>query len=207
MNVDKNEAFFHNSCKKVAQLVKVISLMADNQLDRQNEQLDLQKRYEMEVKRCFADVVKQANEVHIGLIKYRKACIDKSCGDFGVLYKQLKHQYNDYVSAQQGRILKVMDEIHKTESEIKSLTASAEATAQSISVDTDSLLNSKKGRSSRLSNQEITMATKEWDEKAKQALQDGEQIMKTLKATHTKQVRQIKNEMNRIFKSILLKSS
>ena len=100
MITDKNEAFKHNSCKKVAQLSKVIVTMRNNGLDRIFNLKKISKQYDKFITQLFDDHRKSMEDISHGLFRYRKTAIDIACKDYGQIYKETKVNYNELATRQ-----------------------------------------------------------------------------------------------------------
>ena len=200
--MNKKEAFFHNSCKKVAQLVKVITLMTDDAIDRRKEKIRVQDHYEEEINKIFSDYVKKMNEIHSDLVKFRKSCIDGKCGEYGQLYKRLKAGYSDEINQQQQKISDVYEEIEAVSDEVARLRAAIEAAEKDVTMEADALFSEVKSGRTKRGEAELERATREWDDKTQAVLDAFEQTMKSLKQNHSRQVKQIQAETNRVFKSV-----
>ena len=202
MSMNKKEAFFHNSCKKVAQLVKVITLMTDDAIDRRKEKISIQDHYEEEINKIFSDYMKKMNEIHAELVRFRKSCIDKKCGEYGALYKRLKADYSEEVGQQQQKISDIYEDIESVANEVARLRAAIEAAENEVTMEADALFSEVKSGRTKRGEAEWERATREWDQKTQAVLDAFEQTMKNLKASHARQLKQLRAEMNRVFKSV-----
>lgn len=99
MITDRNEAFKHNSCKKVAQLSKVIVSMRNISMDHAALLLSVQQKYENQISQIFIDHRQQLEDMNTRLFNFRKATIDNECRKFAQKYKATKTEYNELVTS------------------------------------------------------------------------------------------------------------
>ena len=69
---DRNEAFKHNSCKKLAQLGKVIFTMSAQARDRHDELARIQDKYENLIMDLVEKHQEQAENIAKALVQFRK---------------------------------------------------------------------------------------------------------------------------------------
>jgi hypothetical protein len=129
MIIDRDEAFRHNSCKKLAQLGKVIFSLTSAARDKADDSADITGSYEEAILRLFARHRKQAEEVYSGLVRFRKSCIDKYCVEYGVLYKQMKSDYSTFLNQQTRRIVTITNEMKTIKTSIRQIEDETQTTA------------------------------------------------------------------------------
>lgn len=93
MFAERAEAFSHNSCKKVAQLVKVITVMAEQTRDTQTSLVRYCNNYEKSIHDLSDDYIDKLNALGSQMSKYRKSVIDRLCRHYGNKYKDSKGEY------------------------------------------------------------------------------------------------------------------
>lgn len=119
MITDKNEAFHHNACKKLAQLSKVIYAMGAQKQDRADSYYDLVDDFDEVIVDTINQHQFQLDSISNSLYKYRKKCITSSCKLFGSAYKQTKTDYANFISEQNEKYLNLINEIKSIEKEIR----------------------------------------------------------------------------------------
>ena len=119
MITDKNEAFHHNSCKKLAQLSKVIYAMSAQKQDRIDSNYDLIDDFDEVIVDTINQHQYQLDLINNSLYKYRKKCIASSCKHFGSIYKQTKTDYANLISEQGDKYMNLINEIKIIEKGIR----------------------------------------------------------------------------------------
>lgn len=119
MIADKNEAFHHNSCKKLAQLSKVIYAMNAQKQDRADLYYDLIDDFDEAVIDTINQHQFEIDTIFNSLYKYRKSCISSSCKHFGTLYKQTKADYANFISDQEDKYINLLNEIKEMQKTIR----------------------------------------------------------------------------------------
>lgn len=94
-NTENSETFVHNSCKKVAQLVKVITVTEGEIIDSIKLIQFYQDEYETIIEQTSSEYLKQLSENYDSLVQFRKSKIDEYCDFFGQHYKDLKDGISD----------------------------------------------------------------------------------------------------------------
>ena len=90
MITERGEAFKHNSCKKLAQLAKVIFQMSKANLERNEEITNIVIKYESSIAQIVDQHQKSAEEIARKLVAFRKSCIDRECQEYANQYKVIK---------------------------------------------------------------------------------------------------------------------
>ena len=117
---DRSDAFKHNSCKKLAQLAKVIFTMSTQILDRKDEAADLIIEFENLIQKAVNDYHDDAESIAKDLVHFRKKCVDDSCKEFGSLYKQLKLDYANIKQKQGERLAQLLHDAQNQQNIVKS---------------------------------------------------------------------------------------
>lgn len=116
---DKNEAFRHNSCKKIAQLSKVIYAMIIQRQDRIDLLNDLNEEFEEFVLDLINQHQNQQEVIFNHLSKFRKSAINSSCQHFGALYKESKIEFANFLSDQNVKFQNLYDEAKFLQKDIR----------------------------------------------------------------------------------------
>ena len=145
MTIDRNEAFKHNSCKKLAQLGKVIFTLTANELDKDEEKLQIQKEYEDSITGIFEKQYKQAELIHTNLVRFRKSCIDKACSEYGNYYKQLKNEYSEIITNQTKKLQDIISELKQAKDILKESNKNTSSLVKQINAAADNYFNEVKG--------------------------------------------------------------
>ena len=77
MLIDKNDAFRHNVCKKLAQLGKVIFTLTAAQRDREDEMRDVSLNYEEQISKIFERHKTKTDNIQKATAQKRKDYISK----------------------------------------------------------------------------------------------------------------------------------
>ena len=114
--LSSKDAYRHNSCKKLAQLEKVIYGYSSQIQDRNDELALISQEYEEEIE----DIVYQHHQKMYGitrsLVQYRKSQINSSCQSFGSLYRTLKTNYTALYSSKKAELKELISQqrsLHK----------------------------------------------------------------------------------------------
>ncbi|OHS92966.1 hypothetical protein TRFO_12151 [Tritrichomonas foetus] len=125
MIADKNEAFSHNSCKKLAQLSKVIFAMTAQKQDRGDSCNELSNDFDGVISNMLQQHQYQLDLIFNSLYKYRKNCITSSCKEFGSSYKQTKIEFANFISNQGNKYNELMNEIKQIQKAIRTFQMAA----------------------------------------------------------------------------------
>ncbi|KAK8894141.1 hypothetical protein M9Y10_022574 [Tritrichomonas musculus] len=205
MITDRNEAFMHNSCKKLAQLGKVIFAMSNQIQERQEEALDLQCEYESMIQKVVDEYHEKAESIAKDLVHFRKKRVDESCKEFGSLYKQQKidlaNVKTNYVECL-NKIIKEGEDLIKVlkESQSKSLTSATTAIKSADDFMTN--VRSHQQRSST-SKREIRLAIQPILDKIDIAQKESDDRIKQMKLDYTKTFSGSKKEIDKFIKQEL----
>lgn len=121
MITDKNEAFQHNACKKLAQLSKVIFSMTAQSIDRRDAKTSITIDFEQAILDILETYDYHSNVITKQLIKFRKKCIDKSCSEFASLYKKTKAELGEMIKVKTNVLNNVLLEVRGLKKEIRNI--------------------------------------------------------------------------------------
>ena len=204
---DRNEAFKHNSCKKLAQLAKVIFSMSAQAKDRHDECLRVQNAYE----NLIADLVEshhtKAEAIAKSLVQFRKGCVEGACREWGALYKRLKVNFANLSSTQNAKIAEIIDEAQELANLIKSIQIEALKHATSVMDCADELQRDLKAktRPTTTSRRKIRETLKPIFEKIDEVNEAADQRIKELKAAHAKEIATNRSEITKFLQEELSK--
>lgn len=204
MNIDKNEAFRHNSCKKLAQLTKVITSLNGSARDKLGEQAVIVVNYEDSISKLFERHKKQVAEIHTGLIRFRKSCVEKYCSEYGGIYRQLKGEYASCVKQSNQRFNQIAGEIDAVKTEIDGIRSEIESTSKDVDDSAGALFSEKASqeqRSGRGQKAEMDKATAEWSRKTAENLAQFEKTVKEMATKHKKTKAELRGELAKLMKT------
>ena len=204
---DRNEAFKHNSCKKLAQLGKVIFTMSAQARDRHDELARIQDKYENLIMDLVEKHQEQAENIAKALVQFRKGCVDSSCKEWGALYKQLKLDLANLYSTQNQRIADIVSETQGLSKAIKSLQMAALKSASSALDAADELQKDLKikTRPTTTSRRTIRDNIKPILDQIDQMNVDSEKRIKEMKAEHAKEIAKRRAEITKFLQEELSK--
>lgn len=196
MITDRNEAFMHNSCKKIAQLGKVIFTMSNQVREREEEALNVQSECENIIQKIVDDHQEKAEFIAKSLVHFRKKCVDESCKEFGSMYKQLKidlaNQRSDYVK----NLERLTSDAYKLIQQIKDFQNNSLMAAVSVTKTAESCVNDLKDLSSKpnASKREVKSNIQPILDQMIQAKKDAEDKLVKMKSEYTNKFSAKKNE-------------
>lgn len=208
MTIDRNEAFKHNSCKKLAQLGKVIFTLTANELDKEEEKQQIQKEYENSITELFEKQYKQAELIHTNLVRFRKSCIDKACTEYGNYYKQLKNEYSELVTNQTKKLQDIITELKQAKETLKETEKNNSNLLKQVIASADGYFSEVKNNtdgSQQSQNKEAMEATAEITKKTELLLIEFEKNLKEMKSYFTAESKKIKKEISKLFKDAVAK--
>jgi hypothetical protein len=103
MLTDRKEAFRHNSCKKLAQLAKVIFTMATQIRDRQANYREMAEETDLAIQAIVASHRESLTAIGRSLAHFRKDCLDGACREWGAQYRDVKNGLTALASAQEAK--------------------------------------------------------------------------------------------------------
>lgn len=92
-----NEAFIHNSCKKTAQLAKVVEMMETKSFYRSLEMNDLSNLHNSRINEVINQYFEASNNIYDDLVNFRKSIINDACTFYGQQYKTTKIIFSDLI--------------------------------------------------------------------------------------------------------------
>lgn len=205
--IDRNEAFKHNSCKKIAQLGKVIFTLTANEIDKTDDKRVIEKQFEKVISDVFSGHYKEAEEIHTNLVRYRKSCIDNSCTEYGNYYKQIKNDFSELIASQTQRLQMIVLELKETKDTLNKIEKANAANVNLTIAAYDEIMNDIKNKSeSSSSNQAKALndAVAPINKKTEALLGEFETNLKAMKAQYTSNSRKLKNEINKLFKDAIV---
>lgn len=204
MITDKNEAFKHNSCKKLAQLGKVIFQMRSLAKERNDEIQAITIRYESSIAQLVRQHHSQAEGISKDLVIFRKSCIDKACQDYGSAYKNIKSIYSNLCKSKFQELSDIYDEckrliqlINETKMKKNNESESLTKTTNKIQIEIESF---DKQNKKQLKNRIVTAVTP-INEKITKYQQEQDKKVKEMKISHSKEVSLVKNQMSKIYQA------
>lgn len=203
---DRNEALKHNTCKKVAQLTKVIYNMGTENREREDDMNNIRQDYEYMIETIVDDFQEKAEDIVKDLVSYRKGCVDNSCRIWGSKYKQTKVDFANLIKTQQGRFNTLIEsgrEMSKSlkESQANAMKAAALMIESSSAVEKDLKAKTRpksQARSDVKSNVKPILEKIELLEKESQAR------IAQMKVEQTKAITENRNGINLFLKKELL---
>jgi hypothetical protein len=147
MITDKNDAFRHNACKKLAQLAKVIFTMSAQARDRHGDLCCVEDQYDNAMLDLLDRHQENAEAVAKTLVLFRKGCVDSSCREWGTLYKQLKADLVNLAARQRARFVGLTTEAQQVALSVKSMQQAALQEAMRAISAADELIKELKSRS------------------------------------------------------------
>lgn len=207
MITDRNEAFKHNSCKKVAQLSKVIVSMRNISMDYAAMLLSVANRYENTITQIFIDHRQQLEDINTRLFNFRKATIDNECRKFAQKYKAAKTEYNELVTSR----VETVNNISKEAKDLTEIIAqlrkqnfqSADPVINSADKFKAEFMSTKKKQKPK-SKAEVNSAVNPLKEKMKQLQVEHDEKMTKMANEHKSLVKSLMREKNvQLFNEII----
>ncbi|OHT01560.1 hypothetical protein TRFO_31535 [Tritrichomonas foetus] len=217
MFTNKEEAFEHNSCKKIAQLSKVIFSMQAIKQDRRDEKKALHKEFDKVVSDFLEEHQSCLKHIFHELCKFRKACISNSCSEFGKDYKMTKNDFIEFYNKTNAKFLDILNEFKKLHSEVStiqsnSLQACSNFLEYSEMLEKDLKIrqhqpvsNQKVLDSINPVNQKISNYENEMNGHLKDTQNDFKKLMNDMKAQSNKNIQQEINKVYPVLKNLLKK--
>jgi len=208
MITDRNEAFKHNSCKKLAQLTRVVTSMLNSAKDRYDEIDALTNDYDRITKQTIEEYKEGREIINSGLFKYRKSCIDQSCKDFGQFYKDLKHSYNLLSQSFTNKINEISKEGKDINGSISVVndTIIVEITNKSQRIDTirANIINSFE-KSEKYINQSSFSQIQDISQNCQQLVKESEERYGSLQRVKKNELQKLNEEMSKLYSNEVLK--
>ena len=108
---DRNAVFRHNSCKKVAQLVKVIHQLWTELNDRDDATNEIISEGEATISHIVHQHIMSTENIARDLVSFRKSCIDSACEAYAVHFKQIKSGYSKLCKSKVNELQAISNEI------------------------------------------------------------------------------------------------
>lgn len=205
MITDRNEAFKHNSCKKLAQLAKVIFTMGSQKRDRNAEMNSILNDYEQVIQQLVVLHNQKAQEISKNLIAFRKSCIDTSCKSFGVVYKKSKAEFNNMIKEQNTRFNQLIQDAQNLKKDIIEMNNSSKSAADAtikIAQEVEKDLQTKQ-KEGNLSN--TNSAIKDILDSIRIAKEESEKRQQDMRAQHAHEITTNRKAINIFLSSEILK--
>ncbi|EAX87013.1 hypothetical protein TVAG_231800 [Trichomonas vaginalis G3] len=168
MYAERAEAFTHNSCKKVAQLVKVVTIMAEQARDSQMSLVRYTNHYEEAIHKLSDDYIDRLNEMGSQLSKYRKSVIDKMCRHFGNKYKDSKGDYTASVKNVAAQFSDIVANFKKLRKDCVKFETDVTISANEVTKSADDFFSDVKKQKSKRIMHNLLKTNPEMNEKLQQ---------------------------------------
>ena len=122
MKSDFNEAFKHNSCKKLAQLIRVVTEFDSFNFDHKIEYLNEQNNFDVLIAEQVMKFKSDLHSIVHNTVTHRKGEIDISCKNFGILYKQIKSNFSNIMNEKYIKINDISKELKELNHIIREIT-------------------------------------------------------------------------------------
>lgn len=200
MFVDKNDAFRHNSCKKLAQLAKVVTSMRNLELDRDAERVGIRNQYEEQIGQLRGKYLGKYQEIHSGLIQYRKDAIQEACNSYGQLYKQMKNEYLELVDQQTQSLTQIAEELKKCHDNVDSLKNQIQDSSSKVNKASHAFKQAVKSNQKSINalKTEAISQCQPYTSKTTAAQAEFDKKSKSLTAKHNKEVKEIKGQIQEL---------
>lgn len=204
MITDKNEAFKHNSCKKLAQLAKVIFQMSSLAKDRQDELQKITVQYESTIAQMVRQHYTLAEGISKDLVNFRKVCIDQACQDYGNAYKNIKANYSNLCRSKLQKLSDMYDELKKmlqyiNDTKIKAINDSDFLSKHSTKIQNEIANYDRQCKVAV--KKKITAAIIPINEKISKLNIENDKKFKQMKNEHAQQVKIMKGKINKIYQA------
>lgn len=146
---NKEEAFSHNSCKKIAQLIKVITVMTDQSRDMYQQINEIHLEFDNLIEKIVEDFKHNLIQTETVLTRYRKDIIDQSCKEYGSKYKKAKQEYTDLMKEKSDLINKIISDSRQMKKDINSIEIQITDSANQVATTADEFFLEVKNISSK----------------------------------------------------------
>ena len=200
MLADPSEAFCHNSCKKIAQLIRVITAMADQLKDSKVHLNKISKNHENEIKEMHNDYIDQLNMLSDNMATARKTTIDKMCKHFGHKYKIKKGQYTSSIKEIASQFTDVANSFKKSRRECIQIETDITNNANEVARSADAFFSTAKKMNSKHDLNKYIKNNEDLQEiikKISDLIDQNEKSTEQLKHDHKKKVQAIKTEIGK----------
>lgn len=204
MITDKNEAFKHNSCKKIAQLAKVIFQMSSLAKDRQDELQMITIHYESTIAQIVRQHYALAEGISKDLVSFRKTCIDQACQDYGNAYKNIKTNYSNLCRSKLQKLSDIYDELKKmlqfiNDTKVKSINDSDHLSKHATRIQNEIANYNRQGKIGV--KKKITASIIPINDKITKLQAENDKKFKQMKNEHSQNVKVMKGKINKIYQA------
>jgi hypothetical protein len=196
---DRSEAFRHNSCKKLAQLGKVIFTMSLKTENRLVELAALKMKYEASLRDILQRRQQSQDAVQRSLANFRKSCVENACREWGAVYKVLRNDLVAIATRYSEQIASVMSEIQKTAKELDAIQTSALGKSDLVQRTADSTITNlrKKSRPTTANKRSVRVQVQPIYDKIDALLTEKEALFEAQRAEHARGLARERGNMGR----------
>jgi hypothetical protein len=207
MIADRSDAFRHNSCKKLAQLGKVIFTMSAAMRDRRTDLFQIQYKSDLSIIALVERHKESAESIAKALVQFRKGCVDASCREWGGLYKQVKLSLSNLYQNQNAKICALIIECQELGKSVQSLQLCGLQCAQTALGGANEFFKDVKGkaRPQTAARRAIRVAVQPILERLEEAQARGEASFRLIRASHAQQIARRRGEITAFLKDELAK--
>ena len=130
----------HNSCKKAAQLAKVIAAMDAQKFDLYSSRSDLFFKQDFVVDQVSQNYIETLTSIYEELVRFRKDIINDACTKYGQQYKQTKQDFTTPMKESLDVLNLVRTTAKSLKQEVHDLKESIKNSSENISKLSDSFL-------------------------------------------------------------------
>lgn len=198
MQEDLDEIFHYNSCKKVAQLFKVMYELKNEILDNNTERKVIRTKFEKKLNNMNTKAERTLDNSQTALIEFRRNKIDDYCVIFGAEYKQLKADYAQKIADINDQYAKMSKELKDLGSQIVQAEKFSLKTAAQFLDSTENdikAINTQNSKSNTVLQKEISVFSREFRNRNAE-----------LDKTHKENLRNITAEHNKLCKSLRMET-
>ena len=201
---DQAEAFSHNSCKKLAQLCKVLFTMTSEIQDR-NDQL---RQVNADMEESIAELINQhesySEMIANNLINFRKLCISESCTEYGAIYKEKKEEFTTLIMNQNEKFKSLRTELKALQKSLRNLMVVSLKSAAQVLDSADEAEQSMKAAISDSETSKIDRSVSiELDEKLAAVQRESSRQIDEMKHAQRKEFEKSKQELLRHIRALL----
>ena len=202
MLCEVNEAFMHNSCKKAAQLAKVIAAMDAQNFDLYSSRSDLFFKQDFVVDQVSQNYIETLTSIYEELVRYRKEIINDACTKYGQQYKQTKQDFTTPMKESLDILNSVRTTAKSLKQEASDLKESIQNSSENISKLSDSFLLSVETQYKEYI-QAVTKSARDnlnsYKEKEKNLLNQHKNFVETCSKENGTIINGLKNEIRLLF--------
>ncbi|EAY10598.1 hypothetical protein TVAG_281980 [Trichomonas vaginalis G3] len=197
MQADLDEAFSYNSCKKVAQLCRVMLELQNEKIDNATEKKLFRQKFEKKLNSLNDAAERRIDNQQNELIDFRRDKIDEYCVTFGAVYKQLKADYAQKIADIQQEYAKMSSQLKEYGSQI---VAAEKMSLKSAAAFLDSTENDIKGlstqnsKSNTILQKEMSVFTRELRNRSAELDKQHKENLKAITAEYAKNAKTLRAE-------------